>query len=646
MSEIKDSRILACMTSEMDGMEIAETAAELAKAFHENFSILYLTLFSSADNKQKERELAEKMGVRFMSIAGTDIASQIAEYARVCGAERIVIGISEKKKNIFVKKDRIIQRLLKLAPYLDVYLVSQEYALVYTASKKHQKLNLNSCLITLGMLGLTTLLSMLLYSIGVTETNIVTVYILSVLLISYLTDGYTYSIFASLASVLIFNYFFTEPRYTFFAYETGYPLTFAVMGISAILTSSLTIRSKKEEKVIAQKAYRTDVLLAASRNLQHSQTQNEILLDSAALISRFTGKSVLLYPLVNSRLDRPIVKKIASDDQKINEDVLQNEIPIARWTYFNASEAGAGTAISPNAMYRYLPVYGSKGILGVVGIHAGRQTKAEDMDQDLLTALLSECGTAIEREQLRENQNRLEIETQREKTRSTLLRAISHDLRTPLTSISGNSEVLLQEEEKLDEAQRHLLYQNINDDAEWLINVVENILLTTRMDNNSLTLNLQPEAVQDLIEEAADHMSHLLNGHTLKIVPQDELMMVEVEASLMIQVLSNLIDNAVKYTPQGTVITITQEKHADEVWIRIADTGPGINDEMKKNLFTMFYTAGSLRGDSRRGLGLGLSLCRTIAEAHHGRISERDNDPHGCVFTVALPLMKEVQIDE
>jgi two-component system sensor histidine kinase KdpD len=206
--------------------------------------------------------------------------------------------------------------------------------------------------------------------------------------------------------------------------------------------------------------------------------------------------------------------------------------------------------------------------------------------------------------------------------------------------------VLLQEEEKLDEAQRHLLYQNINDDAEWLINVVENILLTTRMDNNNLSLNLQPEAVQDLIEEAGNHMAHLLNGHALKIVPQDELMMVEVEASLMIQVLSNLIDNAVKYTPQGTVITITQEKHGDEVWIQVADTGPGINDEMKKNLFTMFYTAGSLRGDSRRGLGLGLSLCRTIAEAHHGRISERDNDPHGCVFTIALPLMKEVQIDE
>jgi two-component system sensor histidine kinase KdpD len=206
--------------------------------------------------------------------------------------------------------------------------------------------------------------------------------------------------------------------------------------------------------------------------------------------------------------------------------------------------------------------------------------------------------------------------------------------------------VLLQEDDKLDEVQRKALYKDINDDAEWLINVVENILLTTRMDNKSLNLNMQPEAVQDLIDEAVSHMTHLLKGHTLIVEPQEELWIVKVEASLMIQVFSNLIDNAVKYSPANSEIRIAQERKGDNVLIHVMDEGPGISDVSKKNLFTMFYTAGSPRSDSRRGLGIGLSLCRTIVDAHGGRIYVENNHPHGSIFTVSLPLMKGVMVDE
>ncbi|NLH92542.1 MAG: GHKL domain-containing protein, partial [Atopobium sp.] len=171
-------------------------------------------------------------------------------------------------------------------------------------------------------------------------------------------------------------------------------------------------------------------------------------------------------------------------------------------------------------------------------------------------------------------------------------------------------------------------------------------LLTTRMDNKSLSLNMQPEAVQDLIEEAVSHMTHLLNGHTLAVDPQNELWIVKVEASLMIQVFSNLIDNAVKYSPANSAIRISQERKDDHVLIHVIDQGQGISDAGKKNLFTMFYTAGSPRSDSRRGLGIGLSLCKTIVDAHGGQIYVEDNHPHGSVFTVSLPLMKEVTIDE
>jgi len=645
MSKVSNEKILACITSDADSQKIIFAAHALAEGFHEPFAVLYIGNPADQNFSAASREAAEHFGVRYISALSTDIATQIVEYARQSGVERIVMGRPRKQYALFPWNETPIQKLMRIAGNLEVYLVPMEHSIYEDSTKRRRGLNLKYCLITVGTIIAATLLSVALSSVGVTETNIVTLYILTVLFIAYFTDGYLYSIFASVANVFIFNYFFTEPKYTFFAYETGYPLTFLVMGAAAILTSSLTIRGKEEEKIIAQKAYRTDVLLNASRNLQHTDTQEDIYWETVSLISRLSNSNAILYPISNGRLGKPLMQNLDNNSDEENDLILKQEFVIASWVYNNHSAAGAGTEISGQAKSLYMPIYGSGSILAVVGIKEN-QAKRDDMDKDLLQALLAECSFAMEREQLRENQNRLEIEAQREKTRSNLLRAISHDLRTPLTSISGNSEVLLQEDDKLNQQQRKELYSDINDDAEWLINVVENILLTTRMDNHSLSLNMQPEAVQDLIDEAVGHMTHLLKGHPLIVEPQDELWIVKVEASLMIQVFSNLIDNAVKYSPVGSQILIRQEKKEDDVLIHVIDYGPGIPDVNKKNLFTMFYTAGSPRSDSRRGLGIGLNLCKTIVEAHDGRIYMEDNHPQGSIFTVALPLMKGVMMDE
>ena len=645
MSKVSNEKILACITSDADSQKIIFAAHALAEGFHEPFAVLYIGNPADQNFSAASREAAEHFGVRYISALSTDIATQIVEYARQSGVERIVMGRPRKQYALFPWNETPIQKLMRIAGNLEVYLVPMEHSIYEDSTKRRRGLNLKYCLITVGTIIAATLLSVALSSVGVTETNIVTLYILTVLFIAYFTDGYLYSIFASVANVFVFNYFFTEPKYTFFAYETGYPLTFLVMGAAAILTSSLTIRGKEEEKIIAQKAYRTDVLLNASRNLQHTDTQEDIYWETVSLISRLSNSNAILYPISNGRLGKPLMQNLDNNSDEENDLILKQEFVIASWVYNNHSAAGAGTEISGQAKYLYMPIYGSGSILAVVGIKEN-QAKRDDMDKDLLQALLAECSFAMEREQLRENQNRLEIEAQREKTRSNLLRAISHDLRTPLTSISGNSEVLLQEDDKLNQQQRKELYSDINDDAEWLINVVENILLTTRMDNHSLSLNMQPEAVQDLIDEAVGHMTHLLKGHPLIVEPQDELWIVKVEASLMIQVFSNLIDNAVKYSPVGSQILIRQEKKENDVLIHVIDYGPGIPDVNKKNLFTMFYTAGSPRSDSRRGLGIGLNLCKTIVEAHDGRIYMEDNHPQGSIFTVALPLMKGVMMDE
>jgi two-component system sensor histidine kinase KdpD len=247
----------------------------------------------------------------------------------------------------------------------------------------------------------------------------------------------------------------------------------------------------------------------------------------------------------------------------------------------------------------------------------------------------------MEKYLLRESRTAFELEAQREKTRSNLLRAISHDLRTPLTSISGSAELLLGG--LLDDDQKQRLYADIYEDSMWLVNLVENLLSITRMDNRTLELNLKPELISDLIDEAVAHSARRAGKHHLTVSLPDDLLMVKADAPLIVQVLVNLVDNAVKYTPDGSDIVISAEDDADRVYISVADNGPGITDEDKPRLFDMFFTASSVRSDARRGLGLGLALCRAIISAHGGDIRVIDNHPHGSIFT--FTLIKEVLPD-
>jgi two-component system sensor histidine kinase KdpD len=176
----------------------------------------------------------------------------------------------------------------------------------------------------------------------------------------------------------------------------------------------------------------------------------------------------------------------------------------------------------------------------------------------------------------------------------------------------------------------------------WLISLVENLLSITRMDNKTLALNLKPELISDLIDEAVEHSEHHVHQHHLKATESDEFLMVKVDASLIVQVMVNLIDNAVKYTPEGSTITISAGQKEQQVLVSVADDGPGIPDKIKPQLFQMFFTAGSARCDARRGLGLGLALCRMIVSAHGGKIWLSDNVPHGSVFTFSLPKEEEI----
>ena len=243
------------------------------------------------------------------------------------------------------------------------------------------------------------------------------------------------------------------------------------------------------------------------------------------------------------------------------------------------------------------------------------------------------------------DQEKLRTENEKERMRGNLLRAISHDLRTPLTSILGNADSLISNFDALDEGMRKQIFSDIYEDAGWLIELVENLLALTKIEDGSVKLQLSDQVVEDVVREALRHVERRKNEHEITVDCGEDILLARMDAKLIVQVLVNLINNAVKYTQAGSKIRITAGKEEKNVWIAVEDNGPGIPAECREHVFEMFYSGKNKVSDSRRSLGLGLALCRSIVNAHGGELVLRDCAPHGCHFRFTLPL-SEVNLNE
>ena len=214
-----------------------------------------------------------------------------------------------------------------------------------------------------------------------------------------------------------------------------------------------------------------------------------------------------------------------------------------------------------------------------------------------------------------------------------------------MTSISGNASNLLTNEEAFDAETKHRLYSDIYDDSMWLINLVENLLSVTRLEDGRMNLHISAELVEDVVSEALRHVNRKSVAHHITVEHKDELLLAKMDAKLIVQVVINLVDNAIKYTPPGSNIKIRTERKGEKAIISISDDGPGISDEVKPHIFDRFYSGANKIADSRRSLGLGLSLCKSIVTVHGGEITVKDSKPQGTVFTFTLPA-EEARLNE
>lgn len=655
-SELPKEHILVCLSSSPSNERIVRMAGKMAQAFSGSLTALYVQTPGDADMNaedtvrlQANMRLAQQLGAEIVTTHGEDVATQIAEYVRLSDVTKIVIGRSGAQRRHFWSEPTLTERLIALAPEVDIHIIPDVEA--YKSYRRKRLLTIRPAfptawelLLTIGILAATTVIGWVFLRLGFANANIIMVYLLGVLLTSAFTSGYTCGVLSAFLSVILFNYFLTEPRLSLAAYGSKYPITFAVMFAAALLTGTLAAKLKAHAQLSARDAYRTKLLFDMNRQLQKAETPDEVYQMTATQIQKLMQRDVLIYPAQgDALLDGNVYPADGSSPYCIPDtDQEQNVI---QWVWQNRKRAGATTQNFPKAKRLYLAIRTGQQVFGVVGIPMEKQTQPDAFTSSVLFSILGECALALESLRNAEEKEKAAVLAKNEQLRANLLRSISHDLRTPLTSISGNADTLLHSYNVLDEQTRKQIFTDIYDDAQWLTGLVENLLSITKIADGSVKLRLSDQVVDDIVSEALRHIDRRSAEHHITVDCGDEPLLVRVDAGLIVQVLINLVNNAVKYTPAGSNIRITTIPRENMAEICVSDNGLGIPDELKERVFEMFFTGGNPIGDSRRSLGLGLTLCQAIIHAHNGEMTLKENSPHGCIFSFTVPL-SEVNLNE
>ena len=649
-NKYSDEHILVCLSAAPSNKKIINMAAKMANAFPSRFTALYVRTGTKSEDLDKEKleehiRYAEKMGAEIVMTHGVNIPVQIAEYARLSNVTQIVIGQSNARRNYFFSKATLTEKLIEIVPDIDIHIIPDAMKTRIYQKRPYvwyvEKPSVKDYFLTIFIFVICTLIGWLFQKFHFTDTNIVTIYILGVLLTSILTNGYLCSVTGSFLSVFLFCFFLTEPRMSFQTYAVGYPVTFFIMLISSVLTGALAAKLKMHAKLSAQLAFRTQVLFDTDRLMQKAKGETEILDVTCTQLLRLLNRSITAYVVENGALSEG---KLFSGKKENTEDFLiPEEQQIARWVYENRQRAGASTHYFPQAKCIYLAIRSGNNVYGVIGIPLQKET-LDSFEYSILLSVINECALAMENAQNAIEKEKNAVMAKNEQLRADLLRAISHDLRTPLCSISGNADMLLGNSDRLDEATKHQIYSDIYDDSEWLTGVVENLLSITRLNDGRLKFKFTDQLLDEVIAESLRHISRKHDDYNI-VTDCEELVLVRMDVRLIMQVLVNLVDNAIKYTPPGSVICIRGTKTDGKAQISVEDNGPGIPEEMKSHIFEMFYTGKTTVADSQRSLGLGLALCHSIIEAHEGTLVLTDHNPHGCNFTFTLPL-SEVTLNE
>jgi two-component system sensor histidine kinase KdpD len=635
-------RILVCISSSPHSPRLVRAASRMADRRHAEWLAVYVETprhyrLSDADRDRlgQTLSLAEQLGGEAVSIPGQDVAEELIRYAQSRNVTEIILGKSLRSRWSELWRGSLVYDVVRKSGNIDVYVINAEDAPISGVSRSPalQRPGPQDYLLSAAAVGLAAVTANMIH-VFLALPNLSMVFLTAVLF-SAVAWGLGPSIFASILSVLAYDFFFVPPVYTFTVATPQDLFALVIFLIVAVLTSNLAARVRDQAEAARRREARTAALYALSRQIAVAADIDDVLRVIVIQVAQILGAKVVVFLRDAEQLS---VRAAHPANTKLTEA----ESAAATWAWQHNQPVGRGADTLPGAEWFHLPLRTTQGVVGILGLQFETPGAAISPDQRrLLEALAGQAAVAIERTRLVREMEQARLLTETERLRDALLSTVSHDLRTPLASIIGAVSSLLTYGTTYDEHTRRELLLTVQEEAERLNRFVGNLLDMTRLESGALDLKREWIDIGDVIGTALSRLTKSLSQYQLVVDLAPDLPMLWIDFVLVEHVLVNLLENAAKYSPPQSTIHISAWRQGQSIVVEVADEGIGVPPDDLERIFDKFYRV--QRGDRQGpGTGLGLSICRGIIEAHGGKIAARSPaGGKGTVFTVTFPLEKE-----
>jgi two-component system sensor histidine kinase KdpD len=647
-------RVLVCIGPNALAETLVRTGKRIAATLHAEWTVLFvetpaLARMSDAERNERVRllQLAETLGAETVTLGGHDIAAEVLEYARTRNITRILAGRSLRRGWRRWWSPSPLQALLERADGINITVVSGDAELQGAEAARQQRVLARSrdflglprrevrskdrrpaYLAALAVPAIATALAWNMYPY-LQLVNLVMLYLLGVMLAA-IRFGRGPSVLTACVSVVAFDFFFVPPRFSFAVSDTEYLVTFGVMLAVGIVIGNLAASVRLQARVAGHRERRSAALYAMSRELAASREPSTLVTIALRHVAEtFESQVTILLPDAAGRIRHPEGEPTASSFRGA-------ALGVAQWVFDHQQRAGLGSDTLAGQEALYLPLAGAAGTVGVLAVLPANPRRVLLPEQmHLLETFASQIALALERTQLAEAAQGAQIRIEGERLRNALLAGVSHDLRTPLAVIAGAASTLTESGERLDPQQRRELTRAIYEEAEQMSALVVNMLEMTRLESGALQLNLQWHSLEEIVGAVLARYRRQLEGRSVEVRIPAGMPLLHLDAVLIEQVMANLLENALKYTPAGTPVEIAAAVDAQAATVSVTDRGPGLSAEALTRAFDKFYRQHP--ESAVGGAGLGLSICRAIVEAHGGRIWAENRLGGGAVFLFTLP---------
>src|SRR5450432_2598132 len=630
-------RLLVCVSPSPLSAQLLRGARRMVGALHADWLAVYVELPASLRLSAKEREqaaenlrLAEQLGAETVILSGANAAEETMRFARSRNVTKVVVGKPTHAPVWDRLRPSFLDQLVRASSAIDVYVMSGDDNSA-ELSRAEPTARLPTAPLAFVAAGTSILVASAISwaAFGPGQlADVVMVYLLGIVLVA-LRFGYGPSLLAAVLSVLCFDFFFIPPLYTFAVRDLSHMVTFGVMFTVALVISRLTQRVRAQAEAARQRELRSASLYALSRELAATKQVEDI--------AQIAGRHLFDALGMDSALLVPSKDRASVVAQYVGRHVLEiddKEQGVADWVWDHERPAGFSTDTLPSARALYLPLLASRGKVAVLGVRADDPKRLLSPEtRQHLAAFANQIASAIERTELAAEAQWAQLQMETEQMRSSLLSSVSHDLRTPLAVVTGAASTLL--EDTVSRATRRELTETILQEAQRLNRLVRNLLDMTRLEAGALRVNKEWQPLEEVVGSALNRMEEALSGRRVATELGRDLPLVPLDAVLIEQVLVNLLENAIKYTPAGSPIEIRARIRPGSVEVVVADRGPGIPPGEEQRIFEKFYRAPGAQGG---GVGLGLAICRGIVMAHGGQLFVRNREGEGAEFRFQLPL--------